>query len=298
MPDQTNIVPPRVPFNDPRTGMISREWYRFFLSLFNLAGGGTNTTTLVDVQLGPVVQPFDVTPIVDHPQLGVQSPSALLDMIGELQKQIQEISLTTKGDSPISQNDHVQLATSPASSVTDLIFEIQKQLQAVELNVSNVVSLPSYYGSFSDTTDQTIAAVYTPQAVTLNTTNSTQGFSVASSSRVTAANPGVYSLEFTLQLESTSASTKTIWVWLRKNGADEANTNSVITITGANTTTVAAWNFVVSLAASDYLEVMFAADSTSVAISAHAAEVGATGTAAFARPAVPSTIVSITQVNK
>jgi hypothetical protein len=32
----TNITPPRVPFLDPKTGLVSREWYRFFLSLFVL----------------------------------------------------------------------------------------------------------------------------------------------------------------------------------------------------------------------------------------------------------------------
>ena len=34
-PNPTNLTPPRVEFLDPRTGAISREWYRFFLSLLN-----------------------------------------------------------------------------------------------------------------------------------------------------------------------------------------------------------------------------------------------------------------------
>lgn len=38
---RTNIVPPRVPFTDVRTGTISREWYRFLLVLFENAGGAT-----------------------------------------------------------------------------------------------------------------------------------------------------------------------------------------------------------------------------------------------------------------
>jgi hypothetical protein len=50
----TNITPPRVPIIDERTGLISREWYRFFVNLFNLTGGGQNTTSLTDVQVGPV----------------------------------------------------------------------------------------------------------------------------------------------------------------------------------------------------------------------------------------------------
>ena len=60
MPDQlniTNIPSSRVDFIDKRTGMISREWYRFFLNLFNLAGGGGNQTSLDDLQIGPPPQP-------------------------------------------------------------------------------------------------------------------------------------------------------------------------------------------------------------------------------------------------
>ena len=52
-PNITNIPPPRVPFIDNRTGLMSREWYRFLLNLFTLTGGGSNTVSLQDVQLGP-----------------------------------------------------------------------------------------------------------------------------------------------------------------------------------------------------------------------------------------------------
>jgi hypothetical protein len=56
MPEQqniTNIPSNRVEIIDPRTGMVSREWYRFFLNLFNLAGNGGNQTSLDDLQVGP-----------------------------------------------------------------------------------------------------------------------------------------------------------------------------------------------------------------------------------------------------
>jgi hypothetical protein len=49
----TNIPSNRVELIDSRTGMVSREWYRFFLNLFNLAGSGNNQTSLDDLQLGP-----------------------------------------------------------------------------------------------------------------------------------------------------------------------------------------------------------------------------------------------------
>jgi molybdopterin biosynthesis enzyme MoaB len=56
-PNITNIPSNRVEIIDPRTGVISREWYRFFLNLFNLAGGGGNQTSLDDLQIGPPPQP-------------------------------------------------------------------------------------------------------------------------------------------------------------------------------------------------------------------------------------------------
>lgn len=53
MPNQTNITPPRVQLVEPATGMINREWYRFFANLFRLTGNGQNEITLDDLQIGP-----------------------------------------------------------------------------------------------------------------------------------------------------------------------------------------------------------------------------------------------------
>lgn len=39
-PNATQITPPRVPIIDERTGAVSREWYRWFYSLYNIVGGG------------------------------------------------------------------------------------------------------------------------------------------------------------------------------------------------------------------------------------------------------------------
>jgi len=59
----TNIPAPRVPFIDERTGLMAREWYRFFLNLFILTGSGGNPTTLDELQLGPPNQP-DLTELL------------------------------------------------------------------------------------------------------------------------------------------------------------------------------------------------------------------------------------------
>lgn len=52
-PNVTNIPAPRVPIIDEATGLMSREWYRFFFNLFNLTGSGSTTVSLQDLQIGP-----------------------------------------------------------------------------------------------------------------------------------------------------------------------------------------------------------------------------------------------------
>jgi hypothetical protein len=96
----TTIPAPRTPLTDPATGLLSREWYRFFLNLFNLTGGGSNPTSLEDLQIGP---PFaTVDEITNSTDIKIQgfatSPSqdALLAQIAELQKQVQATELNAQ----------------------------------------------------------------------------------------------------------------------------------------------------------------------------------------------------------
>ena len=113
----TNITPPRVPLTDQRTGLISREWYRFFLNLFELTGGGQNTTSLTDLQVGP---PFPTQEDITDININIESlekqptEQSALDQIAELQKQIQG------------------LETQVCCQINE-VFELQKQIQALEL---------------------------------------------------------------------------------------------------------------------------------------------------------------------
>jgi hypothetical protein len=57
------------------------------------------------------------------------------------------------------------------------------------------------YGSFYDTTDQTAVSTTVAYAITLNTTDISQGVSIASSSQLTFAEAGVYNIQFSVQLQ-------------------------------------------------------------------------------------------------
>lgn len=59
MIDITSIPAPRVAFIDPRTGLMAREWYRFFLNLFTLTGGGASGLSITDLAVAPAMQAYD-----------------------------------------------------------------------------------------------------------------------------------------------------------------------------------------------------------------------------------------------
>ena len=51
MASPTNIPAPRVPITDERTGLMSREWYRFFSNMFNQVAVDGTTASIQDLEL-------------------------------------------------------------------------------------------------------------------------------------------------------------------------------------------------------------------------------------------------------
>lgn len=168
-----------------------------------------------------------------------------------------------------------------------------------EIFIRPTLEQQEYYGVFSDTATKAPAAIYTPYAITMNTTDSAKGFSRGSpTSRIVASASGLYNFQFSAQLTSGSASAKKIWIWPRINGVDVPNSNGEVTVNANGAANVASWNWVLSLNANDYFEIVYAVDDTNIQIVAVAAQTGANGTATFARPAVPSIILTVTQVQQ
>ena len=147
-----------------------------------------------------------------------------------------------------------------------------------------------HYGAFSDTTLQTIASINTAYAMTFNTTDATNGVSIGSpTSRIVVDNKGVYNVQFSAQLDKTSGAAAVIHIWLRKNGTNVPNTTSRVVIQGTAAELVAAWNFVIQLEPTNYVELMWESNDADVVLLA------ASATSVY--PAIPSVICTVTQVN-
>ena len=231
---------------DPRSGLISREWYLFFLSLFNQTGG--SAVSLEDVQKGPPTQDLDISALLAQASLNAESSSALLSQYAALA------------------NDVQALALGPADT---------PQLPRLR------------YGSFYDTTDQTAAVINTAYGMTFNSTDLSAGVTIGTpTSRVYVDTHNVYNIQFSAQFVNTAGGTHNVWIWLRKNGTDVANSTTTLRLQGNNAETVAAWNFLLDMNAGDYFELMWEVSDLAVALLADPASA--------VHPAIPSIILTVT----
>jgi hypothetical protein len=152
------------------------------------------------------------------------------------------------------------------------------------------------HGAFQDSTDQTAANTTTAYAVTFNTTDFSNGVTIASNSRITVADSGIWNLQFSIQFTNTTNASQDVDVWFRVNGTNVANSNSRFGFAprkgvGDPFHIIAAINYFVSLNATDYVEIMWRPTDIGVQIEQYAASASPT------RPAVPSAIVTMSFVS-
>lgn len=148
----------------------------------------------------------------------------------------------------------------------------------------------AYYGSYYDTTTQTVGAGVTA-AMTLDTVAAESGVSLESGTRLRVSHSAVYNVQFSTQLILTGNNTADqVEIWLAKNGAAVPDSNTSVYLDKSNARYVAAWNFMVPLTANDYVELMWYSSTGRVQI----LYVAPTG----GRPAIPSLILTVNQVGE
>ena len=160
-----------------------------------------------------------------------------------------------------------------------------------EIFVRPTIEQQRYYGEFSKTTDQTPAAINTAYTLTFDGTEIANGVSIGSpTSRIVVSQSGLYQIAATVQISSGNSSSKNIYLWLRKNGSDVANSSRIVTIDINNGYVPVTLLEELSLAANDYIEIAFASTDTAVTIDSVAAT-------AFC-PASPAVVLSVTQLQQ
>lgn len=153
------------------------------------------------------------------------------------------------------------------------------------------IVLADGYAFLGQDNDVTAAAANTAYAITYDTPPMASGISLGTpASRIVFAESGTYLLAFSAQITSTSSSTVEFRFWPRINGADVSGSTIRANLHQNDASFVVSRSAIFQMNAGDYLEVMWATDSTSGYLQAAPAT-------AYA-PAAPSTSLSITRIRE
>lgn len=171
-----------------------------------------------------------------------------------------------------------------------VMFEGGDPSYPVWLGTFNKPSSPTNWGSFYDTTTLSLTSATTAYPLPLNSTSEANGVSIVSGSRITVANAGTYNIQFSAQLDKTDNQDDLVNIWFAKNGINIDNSNTQVTVLGNNGKYLASWNFVLTLAANDYVQIMLQSPDTHMRVVASGTQTNP------ARPAIPSSIVTVTEV--
>ena len=179
------------------------------------------------------------------------------------------------------------------NNVLPIAAVLRKDATQGEIFVRPTIEQRYFYGSFSDNQNHVAALPNTPYAIPLNTVEFSSGViqkvtDNAAKTKIQVLQSGLYNFQFSTQFVSTNSSAKDVYIWARKNGQDIPHSATRTSVVGNGVYFVASWNFIISMNANDWFELMWATTDVTASIVSPAAT-------SFA-PSTPSTLLSVTQV--
>lgn len=180
---------------------------------------------------------------------------------------------------PAAPNEYDPQFIEQYSNILRLYFNQLDNLTGVVLGESGGRYIRFPYGAFSSDQSQTTTA-NTATLMTLNTTDFSNDVSITSS-KITAANAGIYNLQFSAQVQSTDVAPQDVFIWLRQ-GNDGGGSTDITGSTGkvglpARKTptdpfhSIIGWNYFLSMNANDYVQIYWSTTSANVSIQYYAA---------------------------
>lgn len=146
-------------------------------------------------------------------------------------------------------------------------------------------------GQFESHADQTAVSANVAYVVQMNNADAfNTGITIASSTNVTVAASGIYSVNTSLQFANSDSSNHTSTFWFRKNGTNIANSASTISVpkVADGGKALAQVTIFESLSISDYVQVIWSVSNTAVSLDYT--------TASGVIPEVPSVIFNMQRI--
>jgi hypothetical protein len=150
------------------------------------------------------------------------------------------------------------------------------------------------YGSFSDSTAQTIPALPGTLSVQYNTVELAGGVTVANNglgnpTRLTVPVDGIYAFDISAQMNHTGGGSENITFWAQVNGTAVPRSGSTFEIGGSINRMLPFVRLCVSMTAGQYLEWLFGAQAGTGTVLAQFAAAGGV-------PAIPSVIANVNRI--
>lgn len=149
------------------------------------------------------------------------------------------------------------------------------------------------YGAFQSVVDQTITA-NTATAMTLDTTDYSNGVYISNSSRINVRDYGIYNLQWSGQFQNTDTQLHDVSVWLRKNGSDVGGSTGFISVPnshgGVDGHAIVGWNYFIELQKNDYVELYWSATNAAISLQFYPTQTSPT------RPSTASLIATMNYV--
>ena len=152
-----------------------------------------------------------------------------------------------------------------------------------------------YWGSFYDTTTQTVTSTTQAYVIGLNSSDpDNDGVVVTEGSKIYPTTPGVYNISFSVQVSNSDTQINDASFWYRKNGTDLPYSASILSIPnkhgGVNGRIIFYVDIVLKLQPTDYIQLAWSATNTALSL-----ETIPAGTIAPS-PVSPSVICSVVQI--
>ena len=160
------------------------------------------------------------------------------------------------------------------------------------------------YGAFYDTTTQT-TTVGAATVITINAQDVAQQVSIVDGSKITAKYPGIYNMQFSVQVENSTADDQEVDIWIRQfnrdgttyfapNGDLPGSTGRVSVVKkhgSANGAVISGWNYYLIMQGGDYIQLLWSGTDAGLTLAYRPAQTGPV------RPGTSSVVLTMTFVS-
>ena len=157
-----------------------------------------------------------------------------------------------------------------------------------------VGTLSGKYGAFEYTGSQAVTDATQALTFPWNTTSFSSGVTTSNTTRINFPTAGVYNIQWSGQFQNTNGTDRDISVWFSINGTNVAGSTGLATIPGShgavNGHAIVGWNYFLSFTAGQYLEINWAAETTSVSLESYIAGTSPT------RPTTSALSLTVNQI--